>query len=127
MSDHQEILTSVLTELKHAQTFVTRHKARQITNADGRDLLKSVAYAWFRSHRSNLRPGAGPDLTPVDLPFQVIIEATDRASTKATYLAAIKEATAQVRPLRTSYLVPASSPPSSELLRLTLRLGSLCL
>jgi hypothetical protein len=30
-------------------------------------------------------------------------------------LAAIKEATAQVRALRTSYLVPASSPPSSEL------------
>lgn len=115
MSDPQETLTGVLAELKRAQTVVTKHKARQITNVDDRDLLKSVAYAWFRSHRSSLRPGAGPDLASVDLPFQTILEATDRATTKATYLAAIKEATAQVRALRASYLVPVSSSPSSEL------------
>lgn len=114
MNDLQETLTSVLSELKRAQTVVTKHKTRQITNADDRALLKSVAYSWFRSYRPTLSTGAGPDLSLVDLPFQSLLEATDRASTKSAYLAAIKDATAQVRSLRTSYLIPLPSTHSSE-------------
>lgn len=114
MSDPQEVLTLVLAQLAKAQALVKKNKARQITSADDRDFLKSVAFAWFRTHRQRLRPGAGPDLSLVDAQFQIILEATDRAAAKATYVAAIKEATIQVRALRGAYLLPEATPSSSE-------------
>jgi hypothetical protein len=114
MNDPQEVLSRVLSELAKLQGIVTKHRARQITNADDRDLLKSVAYAWFRSHREALGTSSAPDLSAVDRPFQAILEATDRAVSKATYLAAIKDATKQVRSLRAYYLVPTVTAPSSE-------------
>lgn len=114
MSDPQEALTLVLAQLAKAHALVKKRKVRQITNTDDRDFLKSVAYAWFRTHRQRLRPGYGPDLSLVDAQFQIILEATDRAATKATYVASIKEATVQARALRSAYLLPEATPASSD-------------
>lgn len=115
MSDPQEVLTNVLAELSRLKAAMNRHRARQVTNVDDRDLLKSVSYAWFRSHRTALNASGALDFSLVDSTFQTILEATDRATTKASYLATIKEATLHVRALRSAYLVPASVQPSSDL------------
>jgi hypothetical protein len=112
--DPQETLSRVLGELGRLHVVVKRSRARQVTNADDRALLKSVAYAWFRSHRAVLKAGSTPDLERVDRPFQTILEASDRATRKTTYLAAIKEAIALVRALRPAYLLPMSAEPSAE-------------
>lgn len=114
MSNAQDALTAVLAELTKAQKIVKKHKSRQITNSDDQDFLKSVAFSWFHSHRPRLRPGFGPDLSLVDTQFQIILEATDRASTKQTYLTSISEARAQIRALRGRYLLPDTSSESND-------------
>jgi|SRR6185437_4224883 len=113
MSDAQAVLSAVLTEIERAHRIVMRHKARQVTNRDDRDLLKSVAYSWFQSHRPSLSStSSSPDLSLVDEPFRVILEATDRASSRTTYLDALKQATSRVRALRGAFLIPVSAPTS---------------
>src|SRR5256885_12361824 len=113
--DPQDILTGVLAEIQRAQKLVSKHKGRQITNADDRDLLKSVAYAWFRSHRPGLdTSAAAPDLTAVDECFQLILQATDRASAKSTYVSVLKDATGAVRSLRAAFLTPAVPMATSD-------------
>jgi hypothetical protein len=114
MADAQQTLTDILAELTRAKALIAKSRARQITNSDDRDFLKAVAYSWFRSHRPTLRPGSGPDLGSVDQQFQAILQATDRAAAKSTYLALIKEASTQVRALRPFYLVPASTTVLSD-------------
>lgn len=113
MNDAQELLSSALRDIDRAHRVILRHKARQITNRDIRDLLKSVAYSWFQSHRPGLaRSGSSPELTEVDEVFRAILEMTDRASSRTIYLETLKRATVQVRSLRSAFLVPATSPTS---------------
>lgn len=114
MSDPQETLSNVLAELGRLKAAITRHRARQVTNLDDRDLLKSVSYAWFRSYRTTLNAHSPLDFTQIDFAFQAILEATDRATTKSAYLSSIREATLQVRALRASYLVPTAPSVSSD-------------
>lgn len=114
MTDPQEVLSSVLDELTRLQSTLKRRNTKQITNADDRALIKSVAYAWFRSHRATLNRSTAPDLISFDEPFRTLLEATDRATTKATYLATIKDAIERVRSLRSSFLVPLDQKTSEE-------------
>ncbi len=69
------------------------------------DYLKSVAYAWFKSHRPKLQGGVpATEVGEVDSHFQRILDATDRASARTTYVDALKDAKAALIRLRSAAL-----------------------
>ena len=99
-------------EVERARARVSRMNTRQITKADDCDYLKSVAYAWFRSHRPALVATIGKEaLEPVDLRLKAILDATARLSTKGTYLVALKEAKGALASLRSAALIGSHSVP----------------
>ena len=92
MSASADPIEACFREVEQARNRVSRMKAKQITNADDRDYLKSVAYAWFNSHRPSLVTTIGEDaLEAVDLALKAVLDATARSSARTTYLAALKK------------------------------------
>ena len=93
MSASADPIEACFRELEQARIRVSRLKTKQITNADDRDYLKSVAYSWFKSHRPLLVASVGEDaLEPVDVKLKAVLDATGRSSARTTYLAALKNA-----------------------------------
>jgi hypothetical protein len=103
-------------QVEQARKRVTRIKTKQITNADDRDYLKSVAYSWFRSHRPLLVASVGENaLESVDVRLNAVLDATGRSSARTTYLAALKNTKDALASLRGIALVPPRlSAPVSE-------------
>jgi hypothetical protein len=117
MSGTTDPIEACLREVEQARNRVSRIKTKQVTSADDRDYLKSVAYAWFKSHRPSLVTAIGEDsLESVDLELRTILDATARASAKGTYRAALKNAKDALASLRGVTLIPrpslASAPDS---------------
>ena len=106
MTDLLDTIETALLEIEGARTRISKIRSVQITQGDVRDYLKSVAFAWFKSHRPKLT-GQLPDTTvrSVDEQLQRVLDATDKASARTTYVAAIKEAKGALTALRTEALV----------------------
>lgn len=101
-------------EVEQARNRVSRMKIKQVTNVGDRDYLKSVAYAWFKSHRPLLVASISEEtLEPVDVKLKAVLDATVRSTAKTTYLAALKDAKDALASLRGVALVPQRSSPSS--------------
>ena len=116
MSDSVDPIEACFHQVDKARKRISRIKSKQITNADDRDYLKSVAFSWFRSHRPLLIASVGEDaLEPVDITLKAVFDATGRSSAKTTYLAALKRAKDALASLRGIALVPPRpSPAGSE-------------
>lgn len=114
-----DTIDSCIRDVDQARTRVSRAPSKQVTKPDERDYLKSVAYAWFRSHRTSLDAVAADEvLQPVDAEMRTILEATARHSARSTYLGALQRAKQALTSLRSASLVPrrpttltAESPP----------------
>jgi len=114
MSASVDPIEACFREVEQARNRVARIKAKQITSADERDYLKSVAYSWFKSHRPPLVPALPEEmLEPVDGTLRVILDATARSSARTTYLTALKDAKHALAELRAAALVPARTSISA--------------
>src|ERR1035437_3786309 len=97
-----EIETSI-EEVTKARQSVTRGTSKQVFSTDEVDRLKSVAYAWFQTHRSAvLGHLSRPDLQPVDSAYRTVLEATGRHAARKTYAAALLEAKRSLVAVRSS-------------------------
>src|SRR5215813_13833382 len=115
MSDSADPIEACFRQVEQARKRVSRLKTKQISKADDRDFLKSLAYSWFKSHRPLLAASIGEDaLEPVDLKLKVVLDATSRSSAKSTYLTALKDAKDALASLRAIALVPPRSAPVSS-------------
>jgi hypothetical protein len=85
-------------------------KSKQITQSDILDYLKSVSYAWFKSHRPRLQDRvAATELAVVDGNFGRVLTATGKASARTTYVAALKDAKESLIELRSALLTNSTS------------------
>src|SRR5262245_15652616 len=113
MSSGADAIERCLREVERALARVSRLRAKQITKADDRDYLKSVAYAWFKSHRQVLAAGVqDAALQAVDATLAGVLDATSRASARTTYLSRLKDARSALAALRAASLVPPVKSPS---------------
>jgi len=110
-----DTVDKALKEVESARKSVAGGKSKQITQSDILDYLKSVGYAWFKSHRAVLQ-GRVPatELDAVDGHFDRVLIATDKASARTTYVAALKDAKAALISLR-SVLLTAPDAPGAAL------------
>ena len=105
-----QAIDTAMDEIATAEKIVRRGRHRQIRGNDQRALLKSTAYAWFRTHRVAIKRTSDTlEFSEVDGPYQVILDSTERFAAKATYLDALKEAKAALVQLRAAVLAAPSA------------------
>jgi len=109
-----DVVEAALKEVDSARRRVSKGHSRQITQEDARSYLKSVAYAWFQSHRPALRDSvAGTELAEVDVEFERILNATAKASARSTYVLALHHAKAHLIVVRSALLTKPPAPSSA--------------
>lgn len=80
-------------EVSKARQLVTRKGTRQVSAADEVDHLKSVAFAWFETHRIAVASHPSqPDLSEVDSTYQTVMDSTSRHAARSTYTDALFKA-----------------------------------
>src|SRR5437016_6281515 len=90
MGDAFAEIDAAIAEVTKARQSVTRKKSKQISSPDELDRLKSVAYAWFKTHRPPVADhAANPDLEPVDDAYRTVMDATGRHAARKTYADAL--------------------------------------
>ena len=99
-------------EVIKARAVIAKGKASLVRRSDEIDQLKSVAYAWFRTHRTAaIATFPEPEFVDVDAAYQRILSSTARATARNTYKTALKDAKEALAALRARAAV---TPPVSE-------------
>jgi hypothetical protein len=111
MSSVLETIESAISDVERARVRVRRSKSPQIRIIDEIDYFKSVAYSWFKTHRSQIEGQvAEAAVEAVDDEFQTIMDATAKSSARGTYSDAFKRAKDALVDLRASTLALPSKP-----------------
>lgn len=102
-------LSSAIEDADRLAKVLKRDRQVQVRSSDERTLAKATAQTWFR----NYRPAATSllveaDVTPIDLEYRSILEASERAGSRAKYLSTIKILRQKIIRLRSDCL--AASP-----------------
>jgi hypothetical protein len=101
-----DVADAALREVDAARKRVSSGKSKQVTQSDALDYLKSVSYAWFNSHRPALQNRAPTtELSAVDSHLERVLVATEKASARTTYVAALKDAKVALIALRSALLL----------------------
>lgn len=110
MASPVDVVDGAIREVDAARRRVSSGKSKQVTQGDAVDYLKSVGYAWFKSHRPSLQDKVpATELSAVDGHFERILIATEKASARTTYVSALKDAKATLIALRSTLLTAPSS------------------
>jgi hypothetical protein len=100
-----DVVGGALREVDAARKRVSAGKSKQVTQADALDYLKSVGYAWFKSHRPSLQDKVpATELSAVDGHLERVLTATEKASARTTYVGALKDAKEALITLRSALL-----------------------
>jgi hypothetical protein len=115
VADQHDHIEAAIAELERVRKLLARIRARQIRSAEQRDFLKATALSWFRTHRDSLATVLPKDaIETVDEPYRTILEATERSSTKSTYVAAVRQAKSALVDARNDVLVAAPSTRTAD-------------
>jgi|HubBroStandDraft_6_1064221.scaffolds.fasta_scaffold05257_4 hypothetical protein len=87
--DHHTDLDAAIADIDRIRKFLGRTKDRQIRNGPDRDFLKATALSWFRSRRPIIATVLGADLLEaIDKPYQIILDASEKQSSRTNYVTA---------------------------------------
>lgn len=119
MPDPYADLDDLVREVDKALTVLKKIKTAQVRNAEHRDFFRATALSWFQRRRSAVAQETPAEvIDAIDIPYRTILNATDKNSSKNTYLGAAKLAKKTLIEARTRALVPrptvrtADSAPS---------------
>lgn len=114
MKSKPDPIEACIREVDLARARVSKMNGMQVSSSDDRDYLKSVAYAWFRTHRPLLLRRDNVDaIEATDIPMRQVLDATAKRAAKTTYLRALKDAKESLASLRGLTLL-SSSPVSAN-------------
>ncbi len=113
MSDGQRAqgaLDAAMKEAARLRQSIRTGKGPQLRSAEDRDLAKATALAWFNTHRPALIPLVDDlVLQGADKCYTAVLSASDRASARRTYDAALKKVGRRLSELLTKHVVPAAT------------------
>lgn len=108
-------IASALAEVKSARSRALKCKSRQLTQREPLDFIASVCHAWFRNHRPVIIEASPvPELLEVDTHLRSALEATARATSRATYKNVLTEAVEALVALQSAALVPLDVPTNND-------------
>ncbi|MHB1195002.1 MAG: hypothetical protein ACYC6F_18420 [Longimicrobiales bacterium] len=115
MADQHESIDAALAEIERVRKFLARLKVPQIRNAEHRDFLKATALSWFRGHRLVVAGTLRPELlATIDGYYRAILDATERASARTTFVSAAKGAKDSLVQARSEALLAAPSARTGD-------------
>jgi hypothetical protein len=112
-----DIIAATLSEVDRLRKSLKKGQARQVSAQDERALIKAVALAWINKHRTSLAESVQEDfLQAVDLTYQSMLEASDRATARTTYDVLLKSLREELIALRREGIlsVRASTPNKDD-------------
>lgn len=111
-------IDEAIAEIERVRKRLAKVKVKQIGASEHRDFLKATALSWFRSRRPSIAASLPVEMvSAIDGPYQRILDATARYSSRTTYVAAAKEARDALLVARSAVLTAApitsttSAPP----------------
>jgi hypothetical protein len=114
MADAFTAVEAAIDEVTKARISVSRKQSKQVSSADEIDQLKSVAFAWFQTHRPIVVSWPSPpDLSTVDAAYKSVMDSTGGYAARTTYSQALlkaKRALVEVRGLVIAGLHSSASP-----------------
>jgi hypothetical protein len=115
MTDALGAIESAITEVTKARAAIKKSRSKQVSAENEIDRIKSLAFAWFETHRPNVAThGSQPDLSNVDLCYRTIMDATGRRTTRASYSSSLLAARRSLLELRSFVATHLHvSPPST--------------
>jgi len=103
-----------LDEVDRLRRVLKKKKTAQVWAADERSLAKATALAWFNAHRGHLASVVNTtSLQATDSLYKQILEASDRATSRATYDSALKSVRESLIVLRSAGLSRPAAPSST--------------
>jgi hypothetical protein len=114
MTDALGAIESAIAEVTKARAAIKKSTSKQVSGENEIDRIKSLAFAWFESHRPSVAAHPSkPDLSKVDSCYRTIMEATGRRTMRASYSSSLLAARGSLLELRsfiaTHLHVPAAS------------------
>jgi hypothetical protein len=90
MADALAEVEAAIGEVIKARQSVMRGESKQVFSRDEIDRLKSVAFAWFKTHQPIIKAHPSrPDLTNVDSAYGTVMDSTGRCASRTTYADAL--------------------------------------
>jgi len=84
-------LDDLVREIDRAIAALRKIKSAQVRNAEHRDFFKATALSWFQRRRSAVASDMPSEVVEaIDVPYRTILNATDKSSSKNTYIDAAK-------------------------------------
>jgi len=111
----QRALDSAIEELNRLHKILRKSGSPQVRPDDERQLIKAISHAWFNNHRASLAETLGEGgVQEVDTTYQLLLAASNRATTRAKYLLWTKGLSKSLAQLQASHAVPLSAIPSAS-------------
>lgn len=115
MHDPYAELDDLVRGVERARTALSRTKGRQVRADEHRQLLRATALGWFKGSRPAVAQSLPqPLVEAIDDPFRRILNAADKQTSKATYLAALRAAKEHLLDGRSHLLIPTARASTSE-------------
>ena len=107
MSDPYAELDDLIREIDKAANVLRKIKSPQVRNAEHRDFLRATALSWFQRRRSAVAQDMSAEIVEtIDIPYRSILNATEKHSSKNTYVSAVRLAKKTLVEGRARVLVP---------------------
>jgi hypothetical protein len=114
MASATDTISATLTEVDRLRATLKKKTTKQVFAQDERALAKATALAWFKTHRQMLAATAGAsELQGVDELYQNILDASDRATVRSTYVVRLKKLREALIALRRQGIAAASAHETS--------------
>lgn len=115
MGPSQYSIENAIGQATRARAYLRKGKSRQVRSIDEIDQLRSVANAWFHTHRAVIASNAGHlNLTPVDVAYKTVLEAANRHAARGTYDDALGSVRSSLATLLTECVLPPKSASTLE-------------
>lgn len=115
MGDPYAELDDLIREIDKAHNLLKKIKTSQVRNGEHRDFLRATALSWFQRRRATLAQDMPTDaVQPIDVPYRTILNATEKDSSKNTYVSAVKSAKKMLVEARTHALIPGPTVRTAD-------------
>jgi hypothetical protein len=106
LGDPYAELDNLIREVDKALNVLKKIKTAQVWNGENRDFFRATALSWFQGRRSVVVQDMPAEVVEaIDIPYRTIFNATDKNSSKNTYISAAKLAKQALIDARTRALV----------------------
>lgn len=115
MSGEAETASAAIDELDRLRNFLKKSRTKQVRSQDERTQAKATASAWFNGHRSRIASTMGGMLPAADALYRDILNASDRATARSTYMSKLKALRTILMELRSAALtMTTAAKPTTD-------------